>query len=89
VYYGRRTGSRHIGQAGLQYALIAGAAGFFLPGIDNWAHGGGFCGGYLAALLLDPLKRERIDHVLVALVCLVISLGAVAVTFVYTLQFSR
>ena len=33
--------------------------GFLLPGIDNWAHLGGFVGGYLAARVLDPLKPER------------------------------
>ena len=36
--------------------------GFFMPGIDNYAHIGGFAGGYLAARVLDPLKPERIDH---------------------------
>jgi rhomboid protease GluP len=88
VYYGKRTGSRREREAGLQYALIAGVFGFIIPGIDNWAHAGGFCGGYLAALLLDPLKPERIDHLLIALLCLGISLAAVAATFIYTLQFS-
>jgi rhomboid protease GluP len=88
VYYGRRTGSRHVGQAGLQYALMAGIYGFIMPGVDNWAHAGGFCGGYLVARLLDPLKHERIDHILIAIGCLVFSLGAVAATFIYTLRFS-
>ena len=37
--------------------------GFLMPGIDNYAHAGGFGGGYLAARLLDPLKPERIDHI--------------------------
>ena len=66
VYYGKRTGSSHIGQAGLQYALIVGVMGFILPGIDNTAHLGGFAGGYLASLILDPLKPERIDHLAIA-----------------------
>ena len=88
VYYGRRTGSRHVGQAGLQYALIVGLFGFIMPGIDNWAHGGGFAGGYLAALVLDPLKPERIDHLMAAVACLAASLLAVAWTFIYTLRFA-
>jgi rhomboid protease GluP len=88
VYYGKRTGSRHVREAGLQYALIAGVLGFVIPGIDNWAHAGGFAGGYLVALLLDPLKPERIDHLLIALGCLGISLAAIAATFIYTLRFS-
>ena len=44
--------------------------GFIMPGIDNWAHLGGLAGGWLAAKVLDPLKPERGDHVLVALGCL-------------------
>lgn len=70
VYYGRRTGSSHIGQAGLQYALMLGIFGLIFPGVDNYAHAGGFAGGYLAALLLDPLKPERIDHLAMAVACL-------------------
>ena len=87
VYYGRRTGSRAIGDAGLQYALMLGIFGVILPGVDNWAHAGGFGGGYLTARLLDPLKPERVDHLLAAVVSLAISLLAVAGTFIYTLQF--
>ena len=30
--------------------------GFIMPGIDNYAHAGGFVGGYLAGRLLDPLE---------------------------------
>ena len=77
VYYGRRTGSSHISQAGLQYALIAGVMGFIMPGIDNTAHLGGFAGGYLASLILDPLKPERIDHLAIAVGCLVVTFIAI------------
>lgn len=70
VHYGRRTGSSHIGQAGLQYALLMGVFGLIFPGVDNYAHAGGFAGGYLASLLLDPLKPERIDHLAIAVACL-------------------
>ena len=63
VHYGRRTGSSHIGQAGLQYALFMGIMGFVFRGVDNAAHLGGFVGGYLASMILDPLKPERVDHI--------------------------
>jgi hypothetical protein len=56
-----------------------------MPGIDNYAHAGGFGGGYLAAVLLDPLKPERIDHVVIALVCLGLSLLAIVVSVVTAL----
>ncbi len=68
VHYGRRTGSSHIGQAGIQYAVFMGIMGFIFPGVDNAAHLGGFAGGYLASMILDPLKPERIDHLLAAVV---------------------
>lgn len=77
VYYGRRAGSSLIGGQALQYALVLGLFGFIMPGIDNYAHGGGFLGGYLAGRLLDPLRPERIDHLAIAAVC--VALTALAV----------
>ena len=44
-----------------------------MPGVDNYAHAGGFAGGYVVARWLDPLRPERIDHVLAALVCLALA----------------
>jgi rhomboid protease GluP len=70
VYYGRRGGSRHVGSEALGYALTMGVFGIIMPGIDNAAHLGGFGGGYLAGMWLDPLKRERMDHFVGAGVCL-------------------
>jgi rhomboid protease GluP len=81
VYYGRRTGSSIARQTGLQYALIMGVFGLIMPGIDNYAHAGGFLGGYLAGRLLDPLKSERIDHIAIAVACLAVTLIAIAVSF--------
>ena len=77
VYYGRRGGSSMIGGQALQYALILGIFGFIMQGIDNYAHGGGFLGGYLAARWLDPLKSERMDHLVMAVAC--IALTALAI----------
>ena len=77
VHYGKRTGSSHVGQAGLQYALIMGVLGFIIPGVDNSAHLGGFIGGYLGSLMLDPLKPERIDHLAIAVGCLAFTFLAI------------
>jgi rhomboid protease GluP len=87
VHYGRRTGSSHIGQAGLQYALIAGVMGFIVPGVDNSAHLGGFAGGYLISLILDPLKPERIDHLAIAVLCLVATFIAIVASVLTTLRY--
>jgi membrane associated rhomboid family serine protease len=62
--------------------------GFLLQGIiNNWAHLGGFGGGYLAARLLDPLKPERTDHVVIALICIAVSILSVVVSVVTALGY--
>lgn len=71
VYYGRRAGSSVVGNQAWYYAIVLFLMGFFLGGIDNWAHLGGFAGGWLASRWLDPLREERTDHTLLALVGLV------------------
>jgi rhomboid protease GluP len=88
VHYGRRSGRSHVGQAGLQYALFLGVMGF-IPGmgVDNAAHLGGFAGGYVASLVLDPLKPERIDHIAAAVACLVATLAAIIYTVISALPY--
>jgi rhomboid protease GluP len=89
VHYGRRTGSSHIGQAGLQYALFMGIMGFVFRGVDNGAHLGGFLGGYLASWFLDPLKSERIDHIAIAVACLLATFAAIIWTVISALPYLR
>jgi rhomboid protease GluP len=89
VHYGRRTGSSHIGQAGLQYALFMGIMGFVFRGVDNAAHLGGFVGGYVASMLLDPLKKERVNHILAAVVCLALTFIAIIATVIHALPYLR
>jgi rhomboid protease GluP len=81
VYYGRRGGSSMVGGQALQYAIVLFVMGLIMPGVDNFAHGGGFVGGYLAGLWLDPLKRERVDHLAYAAGCI----GATALAIVASL----
>ena len=87
LFRSRRTGSSHVGQAGLQYALIMGLMGFIMPGIDNSAHLGGFAGGYLASLILDPLKPERVDHLAVAVGCLLVTFVAIVWSVITALPY--
>jgi rhomboid protease GluP len=87
VYYGRRSGSSAVGSEALTYALMLGFFGFIMPGVDNYAHAGGFGGGYLAARLLDPLQPERIDHIAIAVVCLAASVLAVVASVLHGFQF--
>src|SRR5687768_7213619 len=80
AYYGRRTGSRLASNQAWSYAISMGAYSFLLGGgmVDNAAHIGGFAGGYFAGQLLDPLKHERVDHLVIAGICLLASVGAIA-----------
>ena len=70
VYYGRRTGSSVVGDQAKAWTVGIIIFGFIMPGVDNWAHLGGFVGGYATAKFLDPLRPERLDHLIGALVCL-------------------
>jgi rhomboid protease GluP len=85
VYYGRRGGSSMIGAQAKQYALLLGLFGLFVGGIDNYAHAGGFLGGYVAGIWLDPLKPERVDHLAIAVGCLAATALAVIASLVTVL----
>jgi len=79
MHYGRRGGSSLIHAEAKGYAIAMFVFGLIMPGVDNAAHLGGFFGGYLASMWLDPLKPERVNHMVAALVCLVLtalSIGA-------------
>ncbi len=83
VFYGNRSGSSLIRREALGYALAMGVFGLIMPGVDNWAHAGGFAGGYLAGRILDPLKPERIDHLLMAVVCVLATVAAIAASILH------
>jgi rhomboid protease GluP len=86
VYYGRRTGSHLVRSEAIRYAVILGFFGLIVPGIDNFAHAGGFVGGYIAGQLLDPLRPERIDHIVIALLCLLATVVSIAVSIITSLS---
>lgn len=77
LHYGHRGGSGLARSYATSYIISLVMFGALVPGIDNYAHAGGFAGGYLAAKILDPLKRERGDHLIIAIVLLVVSAAAV------------
>jgi rhomboid protease GluP len=82
AHYGRTGGSSLIRAQVKQYLLWFIISGILLRGTDNWAHLGGFLGGYAASALLNPLARERGDHLLVAIGCLVATLLAIVASVV-------
>jgi rhomboid protease GluP len=77
LHYSRRGGSRHLRETVRGWILGGLAFGFFMPGIDNWAHLGGLAGGWLASSWLDPLLPERGDHMIGAALCLLATVAAI------------
>ena len=68
---------QHVRSEAMGYAITLFVMGLIMSGVDNAAHAGGFIGGYLAGMWLDPLKRERMDHFIGAALCLMATLLAV------------
>ncbi len=87
VCYGRRSGQRAMREQVWLWAVVMFVFGLVMPGVDNWAHLGGFVGGYAAARILDPLRPERVQHLLVALVCLLLTLASIVASLVTGARF--
>jgi rhomboid protease GluP len=81
VHYGRKSGSSLIHAEAMRYAVILFVFGLIMPGVDNYAHAGGFLGGYATSAFFNPLTRERGDHLLAALGCLVATLASIVFSF--------
>ena len=73
LYHYGRTSSSIAKQMAQSIVIQAVLFGLIMgnSGIDNFAHLGGFAGGYFTSAFLNPMTRERGDHMLVAAGCLV------------------
>lgn len=89
VCYGRMGGSSMITSQAKSYALTLFLFGLIIPGVDNFAHAGGFLGGYALARWLNPFKTERLDHLLWALACLAVTVLAILASFILGLPYLR
>ena len=85
VAFGRRRGgvfgTMVLRQYG-QWAILLFALGFFMSGVNNLAHAGGFLGGLASGLVLSLAERRAettLDH-LVAGACIVATVLAFALT---------
>jgi rhomboid protease GluP len=87
-HYGRK-GSSIIRQTAISIMVQAALFGLLVPGIDNYAHIGGFAGGYLASAFLNPMSRERGDHTIIALCCLAASALSIIASIVTGLKFLK
>jgi rhomboid protease GluP len=81
VVYGRRGGSSLISSQAMTYAIILFVFGFIMPNVDNYAHLGGFLGGYATAHLLNPMRPERISHLIAALICIALTALSILASF--------
>ena len=89
VHYGRKSGSSLIHAEAMRYAVILFVFGLIMPGVDNYAHAGGFLGGYATSMIFNPLTRERGDHTVIALVCLAATVLAVIASVIVGLPMYR
>ena len=86
VYSGKKRNSA-VGRQAWSFAVILFVFGLAMARVDNWAHLGGFIGGYGTAKWLDPLRTERINHLIAALVCIGLTILSVALSIIHFLLF--
>lgn len=77
VHYGRRSGRSDLTRWAWGYVIAILVMGLILPRVDNFAHIGGFAGGWLMAKILDPARPERLNHLVAALVLIGASVGSI------------
>jgi rhomboid protease GluP len=85
LYHYGRTASSSVKQQANFFIIQAVVFGLLVPNIDNYAHLGGFVGGYLASAFMNPLARERGDHLLIAIGCIAATVLAIAASIVHGL----
>lgn len=89
IVYSNKVGASEIGQQVWRWVLMFLVFGLIVPLVDNWAHLGGFAGGYVAALALDPRGEPGPSHAIGALVCVGLSLASIVASFFHGLPLFR
>lgn len=84
IVYGRRTGGAVMTQQLWMWAAIMFAMGFLMSNVNNWAHAGGFAGGWIAATAMPASheKREPLWMMVLALALLALTAAAFVLSFV-------
>jgi rhomboid protease GluP len=84
IVYGRRMHRAAVTQQLWMSALVMFVFGFFMPSVNNWAHAGGFAGGFVAAEAVSFAERRESP------VLLAVAWGtALLVVVAFTLQLLR
>ena len=89
LYHYGKTGSSAVKQMATSIVIQVAIFGLLVPGIDNFAHLGGFVGGYLTSQFLNPMTRERGDHMIVAVVLMAATVAAFIASIVTGLPMVR
>ena len=58
--------------------------GFLMPGINNWAHAGGFAGGWGCAYLMGFIDEQRESTAMVLLAFAFIGVTAIGIILSFT-----
>jgi rhomboid protease GluP len=83
IVYGRKRGGSMMTMQLWQWAAVMFAMGFFMSGVNNWAHAGGFAGGWVtAAAMRFSEKRESRGVQLLALALLGLTAAGVVLSFI-------
>ena len=84
IVYGRRVGSTQLSAQVWQWALLMFVMGFIMPSVNNWAHAGGFAGGWLTAQVMRIGKERRESNavLILAFALLVATLAGIVMSFV-------
>jgi rhomboid protease GluP len=83
IVYGRKRGGSMMTMQLWQWAAVMFAMGFFMSGVNNWAHAGGFAGGWVTAEAMRfSEKRESRGVQLLALGLLGLTAAGVVISFV-------
>lgn len=87
IWAGHKTGRTEMRSQAVIYAVVLLVFGFLMPNVDNAAHIGGGIGGLVAAVVLNPLKRETMGNVVLALLCLVATLASLLLSIFNPVMF--
>jgi rhomboid protease GluP len=83
IVHGRRSGSSVLTAQLWQWAIVLFVMGFIMSSVNNWAHAGGFVGGWLTAQALGSSeRRESLGVQILALALLATTVVGFVLSFV-------
>src|SRR5438552_2778698 len=83
IVYGRRTHHQVLTRQLWQWAILMFVMAFVLSNVNNWAHAGGFAGGWVTAeaMRFHEEKRETPGVQMLALALLLVTVAGFALSF--------